>query len=327
METGMIKKENQEIAINDTEASVFAKNFATVITDAAAVATELVKLLEPDTKSNRPAAYVVIGSNKHVKAEGWTTMGGMIKVFPHLENEPIWLNDNQDCRAVIVLKTLDGQICGRASAICSFTEQEPDKIWSETYKKKINQKNPDGTIKMKARWADRYAVESMAQTRAIGKAFRDSFSWIMRLAGYSPTPAEEMTETMAQEINKTEVPAKEAVKTAEGVKQQPEPSADYTLDVSPLYGSADRVDVVCAEIMNMSRRGKATLTVFSVSDGAKKAEIQVWDKEVEGVKTPITDLMHLEKGVFVKFENLTMKIYMEKKQWTAKKLTIIEAKE
>ena len=36
------------------------------------------------------------------------------------------------------------------------------------------------------------ACESMAQTRATGKAFRQSFSWIMILAGYSPTPAEEV---------------------------------------------------------------------------------------------------------------------------------------
>jgi hypothetical protein len=32
----------------------------------------------------------------------------------------------------------------------------------------------------------------MAQTRATGKACRLAFSWIMSLAGYEPTPAEEM---------------------------------------------------------------------------------------------------------------------------------------
>ena len=32
----------------------------------------------------------------------------------------------------------------------------------------------------------------MAQTRAIGKAYRNILAWIIRAAGYEPTPAEEM---------------------------------------------------------------------------------------------------------------------------------------
>jgi hypothetical protein len=39
---------------------------------------------------------------------------------------------------------------------------------------------------------DAYARRSMAITRATGKAFRLGFSWIMTLAGYEPTPWEEM---------------------------------------------------------------------------------------------------------------------------------------
>lgn len=35
-------------------------------------------------------------------------------------------------------------------------------------------------------------MRSMAVTRATGKAFRLGFSWVMVMAGYSPTPAEEM---------------------------------------------------------------------------------------------------------------------------------------
>jgi hypothetical protein len=43
-------------------------------------------------------------------------------------------------------------------------------------------------------WASRarYARRSMAATRATGKACRLAFSWIMALAGYDPTPLEEM---------------------------------------------------------------------------------------------------------------------------------------
>jgi hypothetical protein len=37
-----------------------------------------------------------------------------------------------------------------------------------------------------------FAIMSMAQTRAIGKAYRNCLAWIIRAAGYEPTPAEEM---------------------------------------------------------------------------------------------------------------------------------------
>lgn len=37
-----------------------------------------------------------------------------------------------------------------------------------------------------------FSMASMAQTRALGKAYRMTLSWIMKMAGYEPTPAEEM---------------------------------------------------------------------------------------------------------------------------------------
>jgi hypothetical protein len=55
-------------------------------------------------------------------------------------------------------------------------------------------------------WAKRpgYARRSMAVTRATGKAFRLGFSWIMTLAGYEVTPAEEMPQVV--EHNSSEKP-------------------------------------------------------------------------------------------------------------------------
>jgi hypothetical protein len=39
---------------------------------------------------------------------------------------------------------------------------------------------------------DEYAILSMAQTRAIGKAYRNLLAWLMKAAGFEATPAEEM---------------------------------------------------------------------------------------------------------------------------------------
>jgi len=45
---------------------------------------------------------------------------------------------------------------------------------------------------------DSYAIRSMAQTRVVGKLYRLVLSYLMRLAGYEPTPAEEVPKEETQ---------------------------------------------------------------------------------------------------------------------------------
>lgn len=52
---------------------------------------------------------------------------------------------------------------------------------------------------------DEYAILSMAQTRAIGKAYRNLLAWLMKAAGFEATPAEEM-DFAVQEV-KIKVPS------------------------------------------------------------------------------------------------------------------------
>lgn len=105
-----------------------------------------------------------IKGKEYVNVEGWTTLGAMLGVIPRevatTEQDGIYTS------IVELVRISDGAVIGRASAECG--EEEP--------------------------WASRprYARRSMAQTRATGKACRLAFSWIMKLAGYEPTPAEEM---------------------------------------------------------------------------------------------------------------------------------------
>ena len=47
---------------------------------------------------------------------------------------------------------------------------------------------------------DEYAILSMAQTRAVGKAFRNQLAWLMKAAGFEATPAEEMDFATVQEV-------------------------------------------------------------------------------------------------------------------------------
>ena len=117
--------------------------------------------------------FTMIGSKKHVQVEGWTTLGAMVGVFPIIEwtreivgSDGDYLGWEARCTA----QRPDGAIIGAAEAECRTAE----KRWGS---------------------AESYAVRSMAQTRATSKAMRLPLAWVMTLAGFDATPAEEMSDT------------------------------------------------------------------------------------------------------------------------------------
>jgi len=117
--------------------------------------------------------FVTIQSRKYVLVEGWTTLGAMLGITARTvsttEIEPGIFE-----ATVELVRASDGMIVGQGIAECGAAD-ELDKNGNPT-------------------WANRarYAKKSMAITRATGKAFRLSYSWIIKLAGYEGTPAEEM---------------------------------------------------------------------------------------------------------------------------------------
>jgi len=106
-----------------------------------------------------------IQGKEFVRCEGWTTLAAMMGVTPH---EVTVTEDDGTFTATVELRRItDGQVIGRASAECGMDES----LWAAR---------------------SRNARRSMALTRAAAKACRLSFSWVMALAGYEVTPAEEM---------------------------------------------------------------------------------------------------------------------------------------
>lgn len=110
--------------------------------------------------------YSLIQGKKYVKVEGWELLGTFLGILPR-ERSIIALEDGSYEASVDLIRASDGVIVGGASAICGIDE----KRWAS---------------------AEKYARRSMAFTRAVGKAYRSSFSWIVSLAGYEVTPAEEI---------------------------------------------------------------------------------------------------------------------------------------
>lgn len=110
-----------------------------------------------------------INGKDYVFCEGWTALGGLLGVFANTD----FCRKREDDKefitydARVYLQTTDGRIIASAESMCSSKERN----WKTR---------------------DEFAIKSMAQTRATAKACRLAFSWIMVLAGYAPTPAEEM---------------------------------------------------------------------------------------------------------------------------------------
>lgn len=177
-----------------------------IIKKASLLANELQKIIE------KQKIYVVIEGKKFITVEGWNTLGAMLGVFPEVtstekkvEEVNLFLvkrtKKNGDVEKIITenplptdevidkivkrkityeaevrLKTISGVEISRARAICSSSERgKEDK--------------PE------------FILMSMAQTRATGKAFRLAFSWIVKMAGFEPTPAEEAEEFNDEEKN------------------------------------------------------------------------------------------------------------------------------
>ncbi|WML92497.1 hypothetical protein RCF98_17585 (plasmid) [Thiothrix lacustris] len=140
---------------------------AALMSGASEMAGELAKMIEAQR------LWDPINGKKYVKVEGWTTLGVMMGVVARevatTENDGIYT------AVVELVRMLDGACISRASAECGA----PDEL--DRYGKPVWSNRP------------RYARRSMAQTRATGKACRLAFSWVMSLAGYEVTPAEEMT--------------------------------------------------------------------------------------------------------------------------------------
>lgn len=111
-----------------------------------------------------------IQGKAYVNVEGWQYAGARLGILPVIEKlDRIDSGDGEyKYQAEVKLLNLrNQQTIGSGFAICSNKE----------FGKKSYQE---------------FAIASMAQTRAIGKAYRNILAWIIRAAGYEPTPAEEM---------------------------------------------------------------------------------------------------------------------------------------
>jgi hypothetical protein len=155
MSTDLAKTESVEIA----PATLFGTDDPEQVVASATKAAKALAKVVTDQK-----LAVKIQGRPHVRVEGWTLLGSMLGVFPVVA----WTRKLENgWEARVEARTRVGEIVGAAEAECLRSE----KTWATR---------------------DDYALRSMAQTRATSKALRAPLGFVMQLAGFDPTPLEEM---------------------------------------------------------------------------------------------------------------------------------------
>ena len=140
-----------------------------------ALATEMANALTDIVEKKR--LFAVISGKKFPTVEAWMTIARMDNVVAREAEPPVRHEDGSYEAFVELVRLSDGLVVGRGSALCGTDGDNP---WT---KRADPQKR------------------SMAVTRATSRAFRQQYSWIMALAGYEATPAEEMPQDAPRNVS------------------------------------------------------------------------------------------------------------------------------
>lgn len=156
--------ENQLAVIEPNQDVAILRPPEVVLAEAKKAAVALADIV---SKKKRP---VIMNGEQYLEFEDWQTVGRFYGVTAKVTfTEFIDLGGVHGFSAHAVALRSDGMEISAAEAMCLNDEQN---------------------------WKSKplFQLRSMAQTRACAKALRNVLAWVVVLAGYKPTPAEEMQE-------------------------------------------------------------------------------------------------------------------------------------
>jgi hypothetical protein len=170
--------------INSTQDLTLARDPLAVLDDAMRAAKALQTVIDGKKKP------VKFNGETYLEFEDWQTCGRFYGITAKVEHTTlIQLPDGTrgyEAHAVAIYVPT-GQVVSAADAMCLNDEDK----WS--HRAKYEWVNGVRT-KMGMEPVPLFQLRSMAQTRACAKALRNVMAWVVVLAGYRPTPAEEMPE-------------------------------------------------------------------------------------------------------------------------------------
>ena len=202
--------------IEDTSALAIQRDPERVLEEAHKAAAALKRVIDakPDKIMFGPQGK----QKQYLTFEDWQTMGRFYGIAPRIvSSKPLTLEGGATGWEAVAeaIHVPTGRVVSSADAMCLNDEEKwsarPKYAWvyhkksggtSETDPGKdelIWEKGADGKSRPKkermqigVEQVPQFQLRSMAQTRAGAKALRNALAWVVVLAGYAPTPAEEM---------------------------------------------------------------------------------------------------------------------------------------
>lgn len=228
--------EGGEVRVSGPLAGMLEQAPAVVLAAARDAAKALANVIAQKPKK------VVMNGEQYLEFEDWQTVARFYGVTAAAEHPPQFVEFGEVrgfMATAVALK--DGRVISRATAYCLTDEEKwrsrakyeyhyvrksggtsaedpgrDELVWEE---KSDGKRFPK---KLRVRVADEpvplFQLASMAQTRASAKALRNVLSWVVVLAGYRPTPAEELPDAM-------EVPVERAESRPSGPRPAPAPAS------------------------------------------------------------------------------------------------------
>lgn len=159
--------ESNEI-VNTTSLDTFQGDALSVLDESSKIS----KALMTAVTQNKWAITIPGQPKQFLMCEAWQTLASFFSASARIiKVEPVSIGGVDGFKATAELVSKDGRVIGGAESYCMRDEN---------------------------RWKSQpmYALSSMASTRAIARSIRQVFAWVAVMAGYSPTPYEEMTDVV-----------------------------------------------------------------------------------------------------------------------------------
>lgn len=174
-----MEKEEIDVIVSDKVAVIRPPEL--ILAEAKKAAVALTDVLK---KKKKP---VIMNGEQYLEFEDWQTVAKFYGITAKVKSTN-YIQYGEVCgfEARAVALNREGQEISAADAMCLNDEDN----WS----KRAKYEWKDGRrIKTGEENVPLFQLRSMAQTRACAKALRNVLAWVVVLAGYKPTPAEEMT--------------------------------------------------------------------------------------------------------------------------------------
>jgi hypothetical protein len=197
-------------------------------------------------KNNTAIKPVKFGSKEHLLHEHWGMLGHFFGYCTHIDSVKYVEFPGEEGTihgfeaTAVLMREGSGQIVGRATAMCldeeenwgEVSEYEYQDVLDEQGKKIWDRGLRDGKggyvrerVEVGTKRKPLFQLQSMAETRASAKCYRLKLSWVAVLAGYAPTPAEEMPKDSRPADHPTQTAAEELPTELKRKAPQSQPSS------------------------------------------------------------------------------------------------------